>query len=111
MGANEVMRITVDNFDKDVLQGVKASLVEVWAPWCGSCHTLSPVIESIAADYAQFLSVYRLNADVESDLVNRYQITTVPTLLLFRNGKLLDRRSGNRSRKELDEWLKSCLNI
>jgi thioredoxin 1 len=71
------------------------SLVDVWAPWCGPCKLISPMIDEVSSEYVGQLSVGKLNADDNSDLVKELGIRNIPTLLFFKNGELLKDSEGN----------------
>jgi len=69
-------------------------LVDFWAPWCGPCHQLSPIIQQVASDLTGKLKVIKINADKNASLINKYQIKGIPTMILFKNGKLVWRQTG-----------------
>ena len=71
------------------------SLVDVWAPWCGPCKLIAPMIDEISSEYVGQLSVGKLNADDNSDLVKELGVRNIPTLLFFKNGELLKDSEGN----------------
>ena len=71
------------------------SLIDVWAPWCGPCKLISPMIDEISSEYVGKLSVGKLNADDNSDLVKELGVRNIPTLLFFKNGELIKDSEGN----------------
>lgn len=79
--------LTEATFDAEVLQSDLPVLVDVWAPWCGPCRIVSPVVEEIAKDYAGKLKVGKLNVDDNLEIGRKYGIQSIPTLLLFKDGK------------------------
>lgn len=87
-----VQHLKTDNFDSAVAKGV--TLVDFWAAWCGPCKMLAPVIDGLAAKYEGRAAVAKVNIDEEMDLASRYGIMSIPTILLFRDGQLVQRTVG-----------------
>lgn len=86
---------TDTNFDSDVLKGTQLSLVDFWAEWCGPCRLLGPTIESIADEYAGKMKVFKMNVDENPQTPTRYHIRGIPTVILFKNGEVVDQLVGN----------------
>lgn len=89
-----VKEVTQQQFETEVLDATSPVLVDVYAPWCGPCRTLAPLLDAVAADYAERVQVVKLNVDDAPDLAGRFQISGVPTLLFFQNGRVVDRLVG-----------------
>lgn len=82
--------VTTDaTYDQDVLQSAKPVLVDFWAPWCGPCRAVAPVLEEIARDYGDKLSVAKLNTDENPDVTRKYGITSIPTLHVVVGGEVV----------------------
>ena len=82
------------SFDKKVLEGGRVSLVDFWAPWCGPCKMLGPVVEEVAKDIGEKAFVGKLNVDENPIVASRYKIMSIPTLLIFKGGKIVDQFIG-----------------
>ena len=88
------IELTDDNFDKNVLNSGKSVLVDFWAPWCMPCKMLSPVIDSLETDFADKAVIAKLNVDENKDISHRYGIMSIPTVLLFKGGELVEQFVG-----------------
>lgn len=95
--------LTSENFENEVLKSDKNVLVDFWASWCGPCKMLAPTIEAIAEEYDSF-KVGKVNVDDEPDLAQAYGISSIPTLILFKDGKAVDMMVGLRSKDEIVKW-------
>ena len=100
-----VLTITKDNFKTEVVESDKPVLLDFWAAWCGPCSMLSPVVEELAEEHPE-ISFGKVNVDEAPELAQRYQISAIPTLLLFRDGEPVDVSVGVKSKAELEAFLK-----
>lgn len=99
------VNVNVHNFEEEVLRSDKPVLVDFWAPWCGPCRMVVPLVEEIAAENPD-VKVVKINVDEEPALASRYQIMSIPTLLVFRDGKVVNKALGARPKGAILSLLK-----
>jgi len=99
------LHVTVDSFEKEVIQSDKPVLVDFWASWCGPCKMLLPTIEALADELTD-VKVCKVNVDEEGDLAQRFKVMTIPTLMVFKNGELVTKSIGVKSKNEIMDMLK-----
>lgn len=100
------VKLTDANFKKEVLESKLPCLVNFWAAWCGACQMVAPTIEKIAKEYEGKLKVCKLNVDDASQTASQYGIMSIPTLVIFKGGKVVDKIIGALSKKEVETKLK-----
>jgi thioredoxin 2 len=99
--------ITDESFERTVTSSPTPVLLDCWADWCGPCHALAPTIDALARDYAGRLLVGKLDVDANPATANRFDVRSIPTLLLFRQGQLVDRLMGAQPRHAIDARLQT----
>ncbi len=101
---------TDDNFEKEVLKSPVPVLVDFWAPWCGPCKITGPIVEAVARDFdGKGASVGKLNVDEHPSVASRYNILSIPTLIIFKNGQPVDQMVGVQPKEKLEERLKKAM--
>ena len=97
--------VTDSSFDKDVLQSSLPVLVDFWAPWCGPCRALGPVIDELATEYEGKVSIVKMNVDENPSTPGKYGIRAIPTLILFKGGQVVEQVTGAVSKSSLKDLL------
>ncbi|NLW59462.1 MAG: thioredoxin [Firmicutes bacterium] len=103
------LTLTQDNFKTEVLDYKGIAMVDFWAPWCGPCRMVAPIIDELAEEYAGKVKIGKVNTDENLALSTQYQIMTIPTMLIFKDGKVVETINGalpkQRIAAVLDKWV------
>jgi len=103
------LQISDANFENDVIKSPKPVLVDFWAPWCGPCRMLGPIVEELSKEYDGKVTVAKLNTDDNPNTAARYNISAIPTMLLFKSGKVVDQLVGVHSKADIKKKLDGLL--
>ncbi|BAE84218.1 thioredoxin [Desulfitobacterium sp. LBE] len=101
MAGENVKTFTTANWNEEVLGSDKAVLVDFWAAWCGPCRMVAPIIEELADEMAGKVIIGKLNVDEEPAIAGQYQVMSIPTLAVFKNGQVVDKSVGFRGKADL----------
>lgn len=109
MGSANVKNTTDGNFEKEVLASSKPVLVDFWATWCAPCRALAPVVDEIADQYAGKVEVFKVDIDSNPDTPARFGVRGIPTVILFKGGKVVDQVVGAVPKANLEELVKKAI--
>ncbi len=98
--------VTDETFEENVLAADRPVLVDFWAPWCGPCHAVAPILEELAEAYAGKVDIVKVNVDENPQTAGAYQIRSIPTLLLFKDGQVVDGAIGVQSKSALESFIR-----
>ncbi len=100
------LKITKDNFEKEVLQSDKPVLLDFWASWCGPCKMVGPIVEQVAEEAAGLAKVGKINVDEEPELAQQFRVMSIPTLVVMKEGKVVQSTVGVQSKQALLSMIK-----
>ncbi|MCS7306622.1 MAG: thioredoxin [Thermoguttaceae bacterium] len=104
-----IIELTEENFQQEVIESDKLVLVDFWAPWCGPCQRIAPIVEQLAAENPGSLKVGKVNVDQQPQLAAQFGINSIPTLMLFKNGRVFQTLIGLQPKARLQEAINAAL--
>jgi thioredoxin 1 len=109
MEGKELVQVTDGEFEQKILKSKIPALVDFWAPWCGPCHTIAPTVEKIAEKFGGKIKVAKMNVDENRATPGNYSIMSIPTLILFKDGEIVERVVGVVPQSRLEEVVQKAL--
>ncbi|MFA6807941.1 MAG: thioredoxin [Eubacteriales bacterium] len=109
MAGENIVTFNLQNWEEKVIGADKPVLVDFWASWCGPCRMVGPVIEELSDDYAGKVVVGKVNVDEEGDISGKYGIMSIPSIFIFKDGKVVDKVVGFKSKADLVKMLDASL--
>lgn len=103
------MKVDAGNWDAQVLKAPGLVLVDFWAVWCGPCQMVAPIVEELAQEYGDKLKVVKLNTDENPEVAGQYQIMSIPTIMFFKGGQVVEKLIGARPKRQFKETIDSLL--
>jgi thioredoxin 1 len=107
--AGDALKVEDATWDAEVMKSSELVMVDFWAVWCGPCQMVAPVIEELSKEYAGKMKVRKLNTDENPEVAGRYQVMSIPTILFFKNGQVVEKLVGARPKRQFKEMIDSLL--
>jgi thioredoxin len=107
--AGDALKVEDATWDADVMKASELVMVDFWAVWCGPCQMVAPIVEELAKEYTGKVKVRKLNTDENPEVAGRYQVMSIPTILFFKNGQVVEKLVGARPKRQFKEMIDSLL--
>lgn len=107
--AGDALKVEDATWDAEVIKSLELVMVDFWAVWCGPCQMVAPVIEELSKEYSGKMKVRKLNTDENPEVAGRYQVMSIPTILFFKNGQVVEKLVGARPKRQFKELIDTLL--
>lgn len=107
--AGQAMKVDEGGWDSEVMKASGLVMVDFWAVWCGPCQMVGPIVDELATEYSGKVRVLKLNTDENPEIAGRYQVMSIPTIMFFKDGKLVEKLIGARPKRQFKEAIDSLL--
>ncbi|MCC6141469.1 MAG: thioredoxin [Nitrospira sp.] len=107
--AGDTLKVEDSTWDAEVMKSNEVVMVDFWAVWCGPCQMVAPIVDELSKEYAGKLKVLKLNTDENPEVAGRYQVMSIPTILFFKNGQVVEKLVGARPKRQFKETIDSLL--
>ncbi len=107
--SGQTLKVDEGSWDAQVMKAPDLVMVDFWAVWCGPCQMVAPIVDELATEYAGKLRVMKLNTDESPEIAGRYQVMSIPTILFFKNGQLVEKLIGARPKRQFKDVIDSLL--
>jgi len=105
----EIMDVTDQSFDAEVLQSDTPAIIDFWAEWCAPCRAIAPIVKDLAEQYGEQVKIVKMNIDENPSTPSKYEVRAIPTVLAFRNGEVVEMLQGARPNGDFEEMVKKLL--
>jgi len=109
MASDKIIILTKDNFEQEVINSDKPVMVDFWAQWCGPCRMVAPIMDELAEEFDGKAKVGKVNVDEQGELAAKFRIMSIPTVMVFKNGEMVDKVVGARSKADFSLLLQKNL--
>lgn len=109
MSTDNIVILTNDNFKEEVMHSDLPVLIDFWATWCGPCRMVAPIIDQLATEYNERIKVGKINVDEQVNLASTYKVMSIPTIILIKNGQIIEKMIGVRSKSDLENLINKSI--
>lgn len=109
MSTDNIVILTNDNFKEEVMHSDLPVLIDFWATWCGPCRMVAPIIDQLATEYNGRIKVGKINVDEQVNLASTYKVMSIPTIILIKNGQIIEKMIGVRSKSDLENLINKSI--